>query len=307
MRILITGGGGAGSEALWRLLHNVYELHFGDADPCAIDPIIPRDRCHRLPWAVDPLLAPKIAELCARLKIDILISTVDEELLALTEAAADLLPTQLMLPNNAYVATMLDKYRMVEALSAHGLTIPKTRLLSSGEFDFDFPCIVKPRQGRGSRGVRTIEQKEAIELFNSLGQEADKYILQQKAEGVEYTVQMVANQNCDLAAVVPVRVELKKGVTIRAEVIENANVLAACRGIHDCLPASGSYNIQLILDSSGAVFPFEINPRPSTTFCMSIAAGIDPISVFCGRVNADKVPDIKFGTKLHRHWTNHFS
>jgi carbamoyl-phosphate synthase large subunit len=40
-RILFTGGGGAGSEALWRLLHGKHELYFADARPEAIAPVIP--------------------------------------------------------------------------------------------------------------------------------------------------------------------------------------------------------------------------------------------------------------------------
>ena len=49
MRVLFTGGGGAGTSALWSLLDGRYEIHAADADPARISPIIPRDRASSHP------------------------------------------------------------------------------------------------------------------------------------------------------------------------------------------------------------------------------------------------------------------
>ncbi|MEC8019005.1 MAG: ATP-dependent carboxylate-amine ligase, partial [Actinomycetota bacterium] len=85
MRVLFTGGGGAGTSALWSLLDGRYEIHAADADPTRISPIIPRDRAHHIPMGSDPKFLASLRELCARIEIDVLVPGVDEELLPIAE------------------------------------------------------------------------------------------------------------------------------------------------------------------------------------------------------------------------------
>ena len=74
--------------------------------------------------------------------------------------------------------------------------------------------------------------------------------------------------------------EIKKGITIRAYTENNEIVSKACVEIHNKFPTFGCYNIQLILDNKNNVLPFEINPRISTTICLVLASGVDPINLF---------------------------
>ncbi|MET0311524.1 MAG: ATP-grasp domain-containing protein, partial [Burkholderiaceae bacterium] len=288
-RVLFTGGGGAGNEALWRLLGGRYELHFGDADAQAIDPQIPAGRRHALPWANDPAFATSMAALCARLSIDILVPGVDEELAPLAAARESFGATSVLIPGEAYVRTMTDKWSMACALAEKGLPVPATRLLSDGPGGIPFPCIAKPRQGRGSRDVRVLASAEDAEALRAAaGAAADRTLLQQRVEGIEYTVQMMADASARLHAVVPVRVGIKRGITLRSVTQDHPGVDAACRAIHEALPAAGCYNIQLMLTPSGEVLPFEINPRVSTTLCLCVAAGVDPIAIWQAQAPAHR-------------------
>lgn len=307
IRVLFTGGGGAGNEALWRLLGDRYTLHFGDADPSAIDPCIPKNRRHQLPWASDRDFVEKMADLCRRLGIDLLVPSVDEELLALARNANVLAPTRLMLPHADYVETMLDKLHMIRSLSEKEIPVPFSRTLVDDLKDIHFPCISKPRSGRGSRDVRVLNSiAEAMSLKSTLGKAAEKILVQDKIEGVEYTVQMVADDAGRLRAIVPVRVGIKRGITIRAETEAEPQVIAACRVIHHAIPTAGCYNIQLMLTAEGRVLPFEINPRISTTFCLVVSAGIDPVAIFLAQDCNDSILPFVAGIKLRRHWTNLF-
>lgn len=308
IKVLFTGGGGAGNEALWRLLGHRYTLHFGDADPIAIDPCIPEDRRHQLPWASDSDFVGKMADLCRRLGIDLLVPGVDEELLALARNSNVLAPTRLLLPHADYVETMLDKLHMVMSLSEKKIPVPLSRTLADDLKGFRFPCISKPRSGRGSRDVRVLNSiADAMSLNSTLGNAAEKMLVQDKVEGVEYTVQMVADAKRRLCAIVPVRVGIKRGITIRAETEAEPRVIAACHAIHQAIPTEGCYNIQLMLTTGGNVLPFEINPRISTTLCLVVAAGIDPVSIFLEHVRNDGILPFVSGVQLRRHWTNHFS
>lgn len=307
IRVLFTGGGGAGNEALWRLLGHRYILHFGDADLVAIDRSIPEDRRHQLPWASDPNFVDKIADLCRRLGIDLLVPGVDEELLVLARNADVLAPTRLLLPHAGYVETMLDKLYMVRSLSEKKIPVPLSQTLADNLDGVRYPCISKPRSGRGSRDVRILSSRtEAMAMAFAAEGEAEKTLLQEKIEGAEYTVQMVANANGHLYAVVPVKISIKRGITLRAETEAEPKVIAACQQIHRAIPTGGCYNIQLILTPDGHIFPFEINPRISTTLCLVVAAGIDPIAIFFENVQNDGIFPFAVGIQLRRHWINYF-
>jgi carbamoyl-phosphate synthase large subunit len=307
IRVLLTGGGGAGNEALYRLLGKHYVLHFGDADLSAIDPEIPVDRRHKLPWASEPDFVTKMGELCRRLEIDLLIPGVDEELLALAQNADKLAPARLLLPDAAYVETMLDKMQMIQALSARNIPVPLTQTLADDSYRIGFPCISKPRSGRGSRDVKVLSTlAEAMALKSTLGPLAHQVLVQEKIEGVEYTVQMIANADGYLSSVVPVKIEVKRGITLRAETEAESKVIFACVAIHQAVPTKGTYNIQLMLTPKGEVLPFEINPRISTTLCLALAADIDPIAIYLGDSQRKEILPFIAGIQLRRHWKNCF-
>jgi len=306
MKILFTGGGGAGSEAIYRILKDFYDVYFADADINAINPLIPLKRRHSIPMANNPKFLEGVKKICDQLSIDLLIPGVDEELALLSELDS----VNIMLPDADYVNTMLDKFKSSQVLSGLGLDAPVTTLIAdykNNNWTY-FPCIAKPVSGRGSRDVYIIESAKQISAYLSLtGISEYKAVLQEKIVGIEYTVLVAADSKANLHAVVPVKIKSKKGITISAITERNLLVEEACRNIHNLLPTRGCYNIQLILTSDGKVFPFEINPRISTTFCMSLVAGVNPIDIYSQKCAPEKLLTYKTGLKLQRYWTNDFS
>ena len=139
-KILFTGGGGAGNEAIYRLLSSKYEVNFADADLKAISNSIPKKFKHQILFANNKDFVSNLDALCASLSIDLVIPSVDEELLKITN-----LNTPTMLPSHDYVKTMLDKLATSKIISKFGNDAPKTILLSDflGGMSFVFPCIVK--------------------------------------------------------------------------------------------------------------------------------------------------------------------
>ncbi len=305
MRILFSGGGGAGNEALWRLLRERHELFFGDADIDPIHPLIPQSRRISLPWASAEDFVVKTRSLCVEYRIDLLTPGVDEELPLIAASEKEFLPTKLFLPEKEYVEHMLDKLEMAVVLQKRGIPVPITIKASEFKGDFLFPCIIKPRRGRGSRGVAILHDAGETQCsIQMLGAKADEYVLQERMEGSEYTVQMIADESGQLRAIVPVRVFSKRGITISAAVDPDDAVLNMCCLLHEAIPTKGCYNIQLILSDGGRARPFEINPRISTTFCLAVFSGIDPFHLFF-QPNVEKKLIIgRQGISLRRYWNN---
>jgi carbamoyl-phosphate synthase large subunit len=310
-RLLFTGGGGAGSEALTRLLSSRYDVHFADADIEAKPYSVTSESWHQIPLASDHTFVDKVHELCRDLKVDILIPGVDEELLPISQAR-NVMECQVLLPPTEFVKAHLDKLTSNALLQKHGLPAPQTELLHEHQ-QISFPCIVKPRQGRGSRGVAIVYSEQELQAHIILSRrQPDDFIVQELLQGQEYTVLMAADCVGKLRAVVPVKVGIKKGITLRAETDCDERVIAACAAIHAAYPVPGCYNIQLVKTETGQVKPFEINPRISTTACLALAAGIDFVDIFLdGKKDEvcreDNLLPFRDHLQLKRSWHNEFA
>jgi carbamoyl-phosphate synthase large subunit len=249
-----------------------------------------------------------VIDLCRQQRFDVVVPGVDEELLQLAQGARDLYPTRLLLPGEQFIATMLDKLEFVSFMERNGLRGPVTKRLDESEDWRSFPCIVKPRTGRGSRGVSTVmDESELSALRFGLGPKASGYIAQELLLGSEYSVQVIADQQSVVRAVFPARILVKRGITISAVSELSPEVTAACISLHRAFPTVGCYNVQGILSPHGAFVPFEVNPRVSTTLCLAVAAGIDPIALFLSEDHSSGLIDFEVGLGLERYWSNHFS
>lgn len=306
-RLLFTGGGGAGTEALARLLAARYEVFFADADLDAKPYPIATDHWLQIPLATAAEFPREIADLCRRMEIDLFIPTVDEELLPIARLPKPL-GFDVLLPQEHFVARHLDKLASNQFLHQAGLPAPQTVAADQGRLDF--PCIVKPRSGRGSRHVATVYSEAELQAQITLARQApENFVVQELVTGDEYTVMMAADRSGELRAVVPVLVARKRGITLRAATVQDQGVIEACRAIHAADPVPGCYNIQLIKTMEGSAMPFEINPRISTTACLCLAAGVDFIGIFLGLPSATDqlrqgLVDFKDRLGLKRSWYN---
>jgi len=320
VRVLFTGGGGAGTSSLWQQLSDRYEIHFADAQPLRIPPCVPDGHRHAVPRADADDFIDGLTALIARLRIDLLIPGVDEELLPVARARPSLLPCRVLLPEHDDVARCLDKLRFAEAAAAAGLRVPQTRRLDRADAGdhrattqvasaiwASYPCIAKPRSGRGSQGVMIIRDVDALHGWQAVVPKAADVIVQELMAGPEFTVQVIADAAGQLRAIVPVRVHSKRGITVSAQTEANAAVIEACRRLHEVFPTAGVVNVQGILDAQERFWPFEVNPRISTTLCLVMAAGVDPLAIYSGSLpdghaHADGLLPFTDGLPMERFW-----
>ena len=300
-RLLFTGGGGSASQSLQEQWGQRYDLWFADASPHGFPPAIPQDRRLVIPFARDPAFADRMLALCKELGIDLIVPGVDEELGVLAAQKGAPGWPKLLVPDVDFVSLMLDKLACARALAAAKLDAPKTLPLAQAD-EIGFPLIAKPRSGRGSRGVMRLNAPEQASAYLTLyGGRTEDYIAQELIEGAEYTVFVAAEGEEVPRAVIPVRAFEKRGVTVRAQTDDNPAIIAYACAFQEHFRASGCYNIQCMLTQEGGVFPFEVNPRISTTFVLAIATGFDPVPMTLGKRNgAMFVPERHL--TLHRSW-----
>lgn len=306
-KILFTGGGGAAAEGIFRHWQSKYDIYFADADKNAISPLIPKERKIEIPFANEKNFVSAVAQICDDYKIDLFVSGVDEELPFSHDIVTQTKNTRLLSPSKEFIADMMNKYHFISLLNDSGLNAPTSYLGSHLETvpeDF-FPAIMKPIYGRGSRGVSVINNKRQANAYLELSdQPAEKIIIQQYAKGIEYTVFMSADSHGNLCAIIPVKVGVKRGITIRAVTENNPVIIEYCKKFHEYFKPTGVYNIQLILDEYNNIFPFEVNPRVSTTFILAVSTGFDPIETFLNG-SKEKIFIPQTQQSLTRYWVNH--
>lgn len=305
-KLLFTGGGGAGNESIYRQWCGIYDLHFCDANSSSFDYSLPPEKCHKIPLATASNYVEKLSLLCNQLAIDVLIPGVDEELIYMETIKKNVPGLVCLCPDTHFIEQMGNKYSFIQALLDKELTAPRTTLLSAqrNAESLTYPAIVKPIFGRGSRGVYTVSSHSQLNAYKELFDYKDsQLILQEKIEGDEYTVFISADSAGDMGAIIPVRVVTKRGITLEAETDSNASVIDYCLKFHALFKPVGCYNMQLIRTKNDEIYPFELNPRISTTFCLAIATGYDPIkTLLYGVKNGLYTPEVK--CRINRHWFN---
>ena len=151
MTILFTGGGGISSEYIYKNMDE--EVYFADCDPEKIHPNIPPSRRRKIPYAEDKQFIKYLLNIIDEINCNFLVPTVDEELISISKNRGQI-PCELILPDEKFVSLFLDKKDSSLFLSQNNYG-PAS--IEESEMQEEEKYIIKPRFGRGSRGIFTID------------------------------------------------------------------------------------------------------------------------------------------------------
>jgi carbamoyl-phosphate synthase large subunit len=281
-RVFMTGGGGAGTVAAAKFLKKSgkYRIILGDMDPLAAGFKF-ADESYVLPPAISDDFIPVVSDIIKKQKVDVFIPLVDEEILKSYSLLQQFPNLLLLLPDYRFSLMVMDKYELVRQLKENHIPYPETFLASGVEEKrLDFPVIVKPRRGRGSRFVMNIKSLDELTAYMALYKFSyDDVVVQEMIKGKEYTVSVVVNKKGDVLAVVPKEIIKKIGITHAAVTRYNKPIIDLGLEIQKKLHANGPFNMQLVLREDEVPVIFEINPRYSTTIALTMASGVDEIGM----------------------------
>jgi carbamoyl-phosphate synthase large subunit len=274
-RVLITGAGGPAGVAVIRSLaaRDDMDVFAADMDGWASGLyLVGGDRRRIVPPGLRADFVDAVIGIVRADRIDLVVSTVDVELVPLSSRRGEL-GAPLAAASEQALRTCLDKWLLVQACAPHA-RVPATALLTAEGIarEWDFPVIVKPRSGAGSRGVHLVADREALEAEPR----DDAWIIQENLPGDEFSVDVLMGSDGRAIAAVPrLRARVDSGVAIagqtvhRDELERTAEACAAAAGI------VGVCNVQLRYDSIGVAALLEINPRFPGSMPLTIAAGVD--------------------------------
>lgn len=203
----------------------------------------------------------EIAEIVERNEIDLIIPTVEHELFQLGEMFSK--DGRIIIQPHEILKICLDKYNTYKFLVKKGIRVAQTALLKNALLTNE-PMIVKPRSGRGSKGLKITKSKKDLELLKSQLQ-GTAWVCQELLlpENMELTCGLYRTYKEEIRSIT-LRRNLKNGMTHSGEVFEDKRVSLLLEDIAIALDLKGSINVQCILTKSGPCV-FEINPRFSST------------------------------------------
>lgn len=222
-------------------------------------------RHFQLPYVHDLGYSKELASLCSSEGVDLLVPTIDPELLVAAQMRDELqsMGTKVVVSDVRTIEICGDKRKTHEFLSRLGIPTPKQWPLESKTLaEIELPIVVKPARGSMSSGVIRVESK--AHLSSLAGLERLDYIAESVATGLEFTVSTyVDRQGRCIAAVPRQRFDVRGGEVAKAVTRSEPEVEALAKLIVESLPgARGPLNVQMFFDpNSGSATVIEINAR----------------------------------------------
>ncbi|MCS3442092.1 ATP-grasp domain-containing protein [Microbacterium phyllosphaerae] len=275
-RVLVTGAGGPAGVAVIRSLlrRSDLEVFAADMDGWASGIyLVPSTHRRLVPPGRDEDFVPAISRMVAEDRLDLVISTVDVELIALAGRRDELAPAVLAAPSQDTLSVALDKLLLAERCEATGRT-PRTVLAGADAVavDWEFPVFAKPRQGAGSRGIRLVPDRAALEALPL----DEGLIVQDYLPGEEYSVDVIADAAGAVIAAVPrTRARVDSGVAIAGRTVHDPELEETAAAVAKAIGLVGVANVQLRRDREGRAVLLEVNPRFPGALPLTIAAGVD--------------------------------
>ncbi|GAA2679158.1 MULTISPECIES: ATP-grasp domain-containing protein [Actinosynnema] len=275
-RLLVTGVGGAPgfdlARAALKLGHTVIAA---DADPQANGLFLDDVQAQVLPIATAQDYERELLRLCARLRPQALLSTVEAELPRLRALAPRLreLGVRTWLPPQDAVAASLDKALFHDRMSACSVPVPETWLPDQLHLaPENAELVVKPRCGQGARDVLFCSTRLQARVLCDLV--ADP-IVQRRVHGEEFTADCLTDRGGTTSVVLRQRLLVKGGLSMVSRTVQDPEATRLVVRALTALGMTGACCVQGFRTARGGLLLTEVNARVAGGFPLAEAAGAD--------------------------------
>ena len=232
-------------------------------------------RHHIVPLTTDRYYIPIIESVCDVENVHLIVPTIDDELPTFGKVRDQFAQLGIAVAVSSERTGHIcnDKYQTWMFCQQQGIPMPQTRLGSEVEWKkLRYPLVVKPRFGRGSVNVFQVRNEEQLRLFLNY---VNDPIVQDFADGTEFTVDVLSDFNASVISVVPrERLVIRAGVSDKGVTRKNQAVMDFAVDVAERLQIVGAANIQCKVHGEQVTL-IEVNPRFSGGIPLTVAAGAD--------------------------------
>jgi len=294
IRVLVTGSGGAGTlgrEIIksFLMLPDIYEIIATNSD--SLDLSLNNEvKMQQIPNSSSSDYIEKMLKICKEEKIQAIAPGSEPETEIISKNSLIFSEENIVTLTNKYSLVKLcnDKQSLSEFLISKGIKSPKTFLFEeiSEKMVSNYPLLIKPTIGSGSRNVFIAQNFEELSFFRKyLIKQKIKPIIQEYISGIdnEFSIGLLYCKGGKLTTSIAMRRNLHSGLSTRSVIKskQNESLIVSSgisQGYFDDFPeirkkaidiastlnSDGPINIQCRI-KDGELYVFEINPRFSGT------------------------------------------
>jgi carbamoyl-phosphate synthase large subunit len=211
-----------------------------------------------VPYAYDDNYLSAIQKIVGEEQIDLIIPSTDYEVYYLA-LYSESIACSIAVSDIATAELYLDKYKTF--LAHQELGIPFADSYEPSKYKGEFSeIIVKPKKGRGSRGI-------SINPASLNGFSDRDYMVQELHKGMEVTTAFYVSKSNELHGQITMSRTLENGATNFCKVVSHLNkdIEGILTQIITQIKIKGSANLQSIVTADNRIIPFEMNCRISGT------------------------------------------
>lgn len=241
---------------------------------------------------VVPMKSPdyidNLLQICLDDSIDLLIPTIDTDLLVLSENKEkfEAIGTRVMISAPEMIRICRDKNNTSQFFVDCGLHAPMP-VKNWKEYKGGYPAFIKPKDGSSSINAYKVENEEELEIY--AGQVED-YIVQPFVSGSEYTIDIFCDWEGEPIFIVPrERLQVRAGEVLKTRICMDSTMIEESKALCSAFKPCGPMTVQLIRDDKGVDWYIEINPRFGGGAPLSMKAGARTAEAILQLMNDEKI------------------
>lgn len=230
-----------------------------------------------------------LLSICSLDKIDLLIPTIDTDLLILSENKKmfDDIGTKVMISEPDMVRICRNKNYTSQFFTDCGLHAPAT-VNSWKDYRSGYPAFIKPKDGSSSINAYKVENEDELKIYAT---QIDDYIIQPFLEGKEYTIDIFCDWEGNPISIVPrERLQVRAGEVLKTKINMDLEMINEAKMLCKAFKPCGPITVQLIRSiHNGIDYFIEINPRFGGGVPLSMKAGARSAEAILKLLSGEKV------------------
>lgn len=286
--VLIPGAGGAagiGAIKSLRLAHYSGKIISTDLNPLSAGLYL-ADRGYVVPAADDTDFLSSVEEIIHKEDIDVILPTSGFDIIPYSQNKDKLNDLSVIPVISDYdvIESCTDKLKFYNLLKNHFI-LPYTS--SDISEIYEYPCIVKPIHGKGSRDVFLCNDCHELSQITS---KYDGMLVQEYLPGTEYTIDVMSDLDGHALFAIPrERIEVKSGICSKGRIVNNKELIQTSMDLANHLGLIGPSCVQMKLDCQGVPKIVEVNPRMGGATIMATYAGANFPKIIIDLVKGENI------------------
>lgn len=248
------------------------------------------DKKYQIPRIGDKNYIDSIINICNNENIDLIVPTIDTELLILAEEKEIIenkTNAKVLVSDKKVIQICRNKINTQHFFEENGFCVPKQIAKEDIEQNnVKYPVFIKPLNGSSSINAFKVNNKKELDFFYNYIEDP---IVQEFMSGEEYTVDCFLDFDSNIITIVPrKRIATRSGEIIKGKIVKDKTIIEDVKRLLKILNPIGQITIQCMKTNEGIKY-IEINPRFGGGAPMSIKSGANSCENLYRLLNHEKL------------------